>query len=94
MFLLLAAAYVVPAAYYLLIGAVDGNPPVEVQALVSSKGVNDDREDDSYVPVLSLSWKQQRIEGGADVRPEMFSGAEPGDSVRVLLHPGAFSRRR
>lgn len=91
-FALGAATFLIPAAYYFLNGALDGNPPVEVQALVSSKSVGDTGHGDFYVLELSLSWQQQKIEKGVQVSPKTFSAAKPGDSVRVTLHPGAFSR--
>ena len=70
MFVLVAAAFVMPAAYYLLNGALDGNPPVEVQALVSSKFIGHGRNTPAFGLVWTLSWNRERIEqsSGATAR--------------------------
>jgi hypothetical protein len=91
MFVMFAAASVMPAAYYFLNGALDGNPRVEVQALVSSKFLGHGRYTPAYGLVWTLSWNRERIEESSGVSREKFSRVEPGDSVRVVVHPGAFS---
>jgi hypothetical protein len=91
MFVLIAAASVMPAAYYFLNGAMDGNPPVKVQALVSSKFLGQGRYTPAYGLVWTLSWNRERIEESSGVSHEEFSRVEPGDFVRVVVHPGAFS---
>ena len=92
MFVLVAAAAVMLAAFYFLNGALDGNPPVEAEALVLSKGVSyTGKYGASYVAELSVVWNRKRIEEGVSASRETFSVIEPGDSVRLAVHPGAFS---
>jgi hypothetical protein len=92
MFVLVAAAAVMLAAFYFLNGALDGNPPVEAEALVLSKGVSyTGKYGASYVVELSVVWNRKRIEEGVSASRETFSVIEPGDSVRLAVHPGAFS---
>ena len=82
---LIAAAFFIPATYYCLNGALDRNPPVVVQAVVSRKSKSD------YNLGWGLSWNGKRIEQVCGVSHEMFSAVEPGDAVLVVVHPGAFS---
>jgi hypothetical protein len=92
MFVFVAAAAVMFAAFYFLNGALDGNPPVEAQALVLSKGVSyNGKYGASYVVEVNIVWNQKRIEEGISASLETFSVIEPGDSVRLAVHPGAFS---
>jgi hypothetical protein len=92
MFVLVAAAAVMLAAFYFLNGALDGNPLVEAQALVLSKGVSyNGKYGASYVVEVNILWNQKRIEEGVSASRETFSVIEPGDSVRLAVHPGAFS---
>jgi hypothetical protein len=90
-FVLVAAAFVVPAAFYFLNGALDHKPPVEVQALVSSKYSGQGRNENAYGLIWTLSWNGKRIEQDSGVSREIFSATDPGDSVRVVVHPGTFS---
>jgi hypothetical protein len=84
-----AAALILPA-FFLLNGALDFHPAAQSDALVSAKYVTHGR----YAgPVLDLSiaWSQKRTEETFSVSRRTFSVVEPGDSVRVTVHPGAFS---
>lgn len=92
MFLLFAAATIMFAGFYFLNGALDGNPPVETQALVLSKGVSHTgKYGASYIVEVNVVWNRKRIEEGIAATRETFSVIEPGDSVRLAVHPGAFS---
>jgi hypothetical protein len=89
MCVLASAATLILAAFFFLNGALDEHPPVEADALVSTKYVS--RRYAERVLVLSIAWNQRRIEETLSVSRETFSVVEPGDSVRVVVHPGAFS---
>jgi hypothetical protein len=92
MFVLVAATFVMTASYYFLNGLLDGSTPVEAKAVVSEKYINHGRGS-TYNLVWTLSWNQKNnIKGSMGVRRETFSAAEPGDSVRVMIHPGEFSQ--
>jgi len=80
-----------PAAYYFLNGLLDANPAMEVPSRVITKDIGHGRYG-GPVLVVSLSWNQKRIEENIGVSHEKYSAAEPGDSVRVVVHPGAFSQ--
>jgi hypothetical protein len=82
---LIAAAFVVPAPYYYLNGALDRNSTVVAQAVVSHKSDTDDFLE------WTLSWKGKRIDRTCKVSHETFSAVQSGDTVYVLVHPGAFS---
>jgi hypothetical protein len=88
---LIAAAFVVPAPYYYLNGALDKNPPVVAQARFSRKSIENYGEGNSYNFVCTVSWNQKTTEESFDVSSEEFSSAQPGDAVRIVIHPGAFS---
>jgi len=90
MLVFVAATFVIMAAYYFLNGALDGNPTVEGQALVSGKYYNSGRGS-TYNLDWTLSLKGQTIEDSLGVSRETFSSAQPGDAVRIVIHPGAFS---
>ena len=90
MILFAAAALVMPAAYYFLNGILDGNSTTGVQGIVLSK-YEKSGEGLPYNLECSLSWHGKRIDQSFGVSRETFSAAEPGDSVRVVVHPGAFS---
>jgi hypothetical protein len=88
---LVTVAFVMPAAYYFLNGLLDANPAMEVPSRVITKDIGHGRYG-GPVLVVSLSWNQKRIEENIGVSHEKYSAAEPGDSVRVVVHPGAFSQ--
>jgi hypothetical protein len=90
--LLVTVSFVVPAAYFSLNGIVDTNPAIQVPARVISKGVSHGKYGAIPYFDLSLSWNKVRVELVIDVSRETFSSAEPGDSVQLVVHPGAFSQ--
>ena len=90
MFVLASAATLILAAFFFLNGALDEHPPVEADALVSTKYVTRGKFA-GPVLVLSIERNQTRSEETLSVSRETFSVVEPGDSVRVVVHPGAFS---
>jgi hypothetical protein len=89
-FVLVAAVPVLYAAFFFLNGVLDGNAPVEAQALVSRKALNYG-EGPRYILDVRLSWNQKPVEGSVGVTHQTFSAVEPGDTVHLLVHPGAFS---
>jgi len=82
---LVAAAFVLPAPYYLLNGILDRNPPVVARAIVSRK------PETGHNIEWTLPWNGKKIVQVSGVNHETFSAVEPGDAVRVVIHPGAFS---
>jgi hypothetical protein len=89
---LVTVSFVVPAAYFSLNGIIDTNPPIQVPSRVISKGVSRGKYGAVPYLVLSLSWNKVRIKQAIDVSREKLSSAEPGDSVQLVVHPGAFSQ--
>lgn len=87
---LASAAAVILAAFVFLNGALDFHPTVQADALVSAKYQGGLRSGGPSLG-LSIAWNQRRIEETVSVSRRAFSVAEPGDSVRVTIHPGAFS---
>jgi hypothetical protein len=90
MSVLASAATLILAAFFFLNGALDEHPPVEADALVSNKYVTHGKFAGPIL-VLSIAWNQRRIDETLSVSRETFSVVERGDSVRVTVHPGAFS---
>lgn len=91
MIMLLAAAFVMPAVYFFLNGALDGSRPTQVQALVTFKSDNNGYGPE-YLLVWTLSWDCEKIDQSSGVNLATFSAAEPGGFVRVIVHNGAFSQ--
>jgi hypothetical protein len=87
---LVAATFVMPPAYYFMNGILDGNPAREIPAIVLGKYRGGYKRGGPYL-VLSLPWNSERINVKTRVSDRTFSDAEPGDSVRLVVHPGAFS---
>jgi hypothetical protein len=90
MFVLASATTLLLAAFFFLNGALDKHRPVEADALLSTKYVTQGKFTGPFL-VLSIAWNHRRIEETLRVSREIFSAVEPGDSVRVVVHPGAFS---
>lgn len=86
----IAATFVMPPMYYFLNGILDGSPAKEIGSIVLGKGINSGRYGGPYL-VLSLPWNSEIINVRIRVKDRTFSDAEPGDSVRLVVHPGAFS---
>lgn len=89
--LLVMISFYAPAAYFFLNGFVDTNPAIQVPSRVISKGVSQGKGGGPYLE-LSLSWNKVRIKQNIGVSRETLSSVEPGDTVRVVIHPGAFSQ--
>ena len=90
MSVLASAASLILAAFVFLNGALDYHPPVEADALVSAKYAHGYKGSGPSLG-LSIAWNQERIEEGIRVNRKTFAAVEPGDSVHVTIHPGAFS---
>ena len=84
------ATCLIPAGYFFLNGILDGNPAMEVPSRVISKQISQGEYGGPDL-FVSLSWNQQAIEETFRVDRKTYSEVEPGDSVRVIVHPGAFS---
>jgi len=88
--ILVAVTFVMPTAYYFLNGILDGNPAKEIPSIVLSKGISSGKGGGPYL-VLSLPWNSERTSVSVRVSSRTLSDAEPGDSVRLVVHSGAFS---
>jgi hypothetical protein len=88
--ILVAATCLVPPGYYFLNGILDGNPAREIPANVLRKGISSGRGGGPFL-VLSLPWNSERVDVSVRVSSRTLSDAEQGDSVRLVVHPGAFS---
>jgi hypothetical protein len=86
-----AATWLVPAGFVFLNGILDGNPAVEVPSHVLNKYVSLGRSGGPDV-VVAFSWRQQEIQETMRVDRKSYSAIEPGDYVRVMVHPGLFSQ--
>ncbi len=82
---LITAAFAMLGPYYFLNGFMDGNPPVEAQAIVSRKSRTCcDIE-------LTLSRNGKKIVQVSAVNPETFYDLQLDGAASVAVHPGAFS---
>lgn len=80
-------------AYLSLNVILDPDAAAQVPAQVSGKFINHNRRyGDSFVIRTSFSWKEARFEDDdLHVNEETYLAIQPGDTVRVLVHPGRFS---
>jgi len=90
-FVLAGAALPSRAAFFFLNGALDRNPPVEVQTIVSNGYINNGEDGPSYVLVVSVPSNHEQIEKHLTVSRDAYSFAETGDSLRLAIYPGAFN---
>ncbi len=93
MLALAATTIVMLAAYFFLNGFLDGNPSVETPALVIQKFIDSDgKTGDVHYLQLTLSWNGKNYENDDLIAGrKTYSISEPGDYVRVIVHPGKFS---
>jgi hypothetical protein len=89
---LAAVASITPEAYYFLNGMLDGRDPVAVWTVISDK--EEVNNGSGIIDLLDcrLSWHQKTLDESFAVSWTVFSAAEKGNSIRVLIHPGAFSQ--
>ena len=85
-----ACTFVLPPAYIFLNGLLDGKPAIEIPSTVVGKGISSGKGGGPFL-VLNLMWNQEKINAGVRVTSRTLSDAEVGDSVRLVVHPGAFS---
>jgi hypothetical protein len=86
----ITATCLMTGGYFFLNGILDGKPALEVQSHVISKYISIGRSGGPNV-LVNLTWNQQTVEEKFRVDRKTYSEAEPGDSVRIIVHPGAFS---
>jgi hypothetical protein len=87
-----AASVLVLASYFYLNGALDGSPPVMVEATVTDKSIKSRNHGNIYFLTATVSWNGETFEDDdLFVGRATFSDSELGDSVRVIVHPGEFS---
>lgn len=89
MFVTFAAALIVTATYFSLNGALDNHAPADAPAIVVRKAVGYG-DGPAYLLVVNLSWDRKQIEEDIGVSRQIFLAVEPGDSVLLVVHPGAF----
>jgi len=85
-----ATLLITSAAVYFLNGALDKHPPTEVRATVTRK-LADWGQGGANVYTMIVTWDQTQKEQSFSVSSEVFSAVEPGDSILMTIHPGAFS---
>lgn len=87
-----AATLVTLTEYFYLNGILDRNRSVEAQALVTQKFMNHGRYGYEFVLQLTFTWSGERFEyDNLDVSEETYIRTKPGDTVRIIIHPGKFS---
>lgn len=87
-----AGAIVMLSAFFFLNGFLDVNPPVEVPALVLQKFIESGRNGEAHYLQLNLSWNGEKFDADDLLAGrKTYSLTEPGDYVRVIVHPGKFS---
>jgi hypothetical protein len=87
-----AAALVALAGFFYLNGNLDRNPTVAAQAFVDQKFIETGRYGPEFVLQVTFTWDGERFEyDDLAVREETYLAIKPGDSVRVIVHPGKFS---
>jgi len=84
------AALVLSATFYFLNGVLDRKPPLTLQAVVLHKEVSSNADGTSYYLECTVPWGHKTIEQDLEVSATTFTTTEPGDSVRVAIHSGAF----
>jgi hypothetical protein len=89
---LVATSLVTLAAFFYLNGSLDRNPSVEAEARLDQKFIEHTR----YGPVFRLrvtfTLNGERFEyDDLAVSEESYIATKPGDTVRVVVHPGKFS---
>jgi len=76
--------------FSILNGALDEHPTVEAQGVVVAK---DGASRSGYGLDVSFYWDQKQLfVRGLGVARKTYFAVEPGDSVRVVVHPGEFSQ--
>lgn len=85
-----SATLAILAAFIFLNGALDGKPGADAQAFVSNKSVSH-THGASLDLELIIEWDQKQIKEDVAVRRETYSAIDPGDSVSLTVHSGAFS---
>jgi hypothetical protein len=87
-----AAALVALGGYFYLNGILDRNPSVEAVAQINQKFLEHTRYGPEFFLRVTFTWDGKRFEyDDLAVGEERYLAAKPGDSVRVIIHPGKFS---
>jgi hypothetical protein len=87
-----ATSLVALAAFFYLNGSLDRNPTVAAKAFVDQKFIETGRYGPECVLQVTFTWDGERFEyDDLAVREETYLATKPGDSVRVIVHPGKFS---
>jgi hypothetical protein len=89
MVVLVTISLYVPAAYFFLNGMLDSSQAVEVPSRVMMKTIS---KKGSPIFGVNLEWNQKRIEENMEVSRDTYYAITPGEFVRVVIHPGAFSQ--
>jgi hypothetical protein len=89
--MLVTASCLLPAAYYFLNGILDASPGIEIPSRVIDKGISAGEYGGPYI-VLSVPWKGNLMQQTIEVSRQTLADTETGDTVRLVVHPGAFSQ--
>ncbi len=89
MIVLVTISFYAPVAYFFLNGILDSSPGMGVPSRVVAKAI---QKRGGRVLAVDLLWYHKRIEENINVSDDIYSAVEPGDTVRVVIHPGAFSQ--
>jgi hypothetical protein len=90
--ILVATSLVALAAFFYLNGSLDRNPPVETEARLDQKFIEHGRYGPGFFLRVTFTWNGERFEyDDLAVSEESYTATRPGDSVRVIVHPGKFS---
>ncbi|MGA7794829.1 MAG: hypothetical protein WCA19_17460 [Candidatus Acidiferrales bacterium] len=90
MYLVATTFFILSAAVFFLNGALDKHVPKEIQATVAGKAVARGLTEGNVL-ALAVTWNQKQMVETLRVNNQIFSKAERGDSVGLIVHPGAFS---
>jgi hypothetical protein len=89
---LVATSLVALAAFFYLNGRLDRNPSVEAEARLDQKFIEHTRYGPVFLLRVTFTWNGERFEyDDLAVNEESYIATKPGDSVRVIVHPGKFS---
>jgi hypothetical protein len=90
---LVLAASVLPlrAGYVYFDGALDRHPPLIAQSVISDAHIENRQDGPRYVLGTYIFWDQARIYQDFFVSHDIYYATQPGDSIQLKLHGGAFS---
>jgi hypothetical protein len=91
LFVLCGTVLPLRAGFIYLNGALDRNPPLRVQSVISDAHIENRKDGPRYVLGTYVTWNQKQIYQDFFVSRDIYFYTHPGDSVRLALYRGAFS---